>query len=85
MELVSIVINYTIIFYFYENLMYFLIGNLIAGFYSAIVLIGNHEREKRYPEQIDVSFIDHQIITSRNYNEVNFFWLIMMGGMQFQT
>lgn len=44
LELVFITINYAIIFYNYENLPYFLIGNLLGGFYSAFVLIGNHER-----------------------------------------
>ncbi len=44
MELAAIGINYIIIFYNYQNLLYFLIGNLIGGFYSAFVLIGNHEK-----------------------------------------
>lgn len=43
-ELVAISINYMIIFYNYQNLLYFVLGNLIGGFYSAFVLIGNHER-----------------------------------------
>ena len=29
--------------------------------------------------------MDHQIITCRNYRETNIFWLILMGGMQYQT
>lgn len=32
-----------------------------------------------------MSFIDHQIITCRNYREESLFWLLLMGGMQFQT
>jgi len=32
-----------------------------------------------------MNFIDHQIITCRNYKEENLFWLLLMGGMQFQT
>lgn len=44
LEIVSISINYFIIFYNYQNLPYFLLGNLLGGFYSAFVLIGNHER-----------------------------------------
>ena len=48
MELAAISINYAILCYNYQNLLYFLIGNLIGGFYSALVLIGNHEREHRY-------------------------------------
>ncbi len=67
MELAGIIVNYMIIFYNYDNLLYFLLGNLFGGFYSAFVLIGNHEREVRYDENIKHSFIDHQIITSRNY------------------
>jgi fatty acid desaturase len=30
-------------------------------------------------------FMDHQICTSRNYKEENFFWLLIMGGMQYQA
>lgn len=29
--------------------------------------------------------MDHQICTSRNYKEENFFWLLLMGGMQYQA
>lgn len=57
----------------------------MAGFYSAFVLIGNHEKEHRYNEKIKSSFFEHQLITCRNYHETNFFWLIMMGGMQYQV
>lgn len=32
-----------------------------------------------------MSFIDHQVITCRNYPQENFWWLMLMGGMQFQT
>lgn len=84
-ELVAISINYMIVFYNYQNLLYFVLGNLIGGFYSAFVLIGNHEREHAYKGQINHSFIDHQVVTCRNYEQTNFFWLILMGGMQFQT
>ena len=83
--MVCMTINYSILFYNYENILYFLLGNLIAGLYSAFVLIGNHEREHRYDDQIKHSFIDHQIVSSRNYRQTNFFWLILMGGMQFQA
>jgi len=48
MELIAISINYAIIFYNYQNLLYFGLGNLLGGFYSAFVLIGNHEREHKY-------------------------------------
>ena len=77
--------NYLVLFYFYDNLLYFVLGGLIGGFFSAFVLIGNHEREKRYKDTIDSSFIDHQVITCRNYEETSFFWLVLMGGMQYQT
>jgi fatty acid desaturase len=85
MEIVGIAINYMIIFYNYQNLVYFLVGNLVGGLYSAFVLVGNHEREVRYDEKIKHSFVDHQIVTCRNYEHTNFFWLILMGGMQFQA
>jgi len=85
MEIGFIAINYFIIFYNYQNLLYFTLGNLLGGFYSAFVLIGNHEREHSYNEKIQHNFIDHQIITCRNYEQSNFFWLILMGGMQFQA
>jgi fatty acid desaturase len=62
-----------------------LVGELVSGFFSANVLIGNHEREKRYPDKVEASFIDHQVITCRNYRESNWIWVFLMGGMQFQT
>lgn len=85
LDIFNILLNYALLFYCRENFIYFILGELIAGFYSAFVLIGNHEREKRYPEKIEASFMDHQIITCRNYRETNIFWLILMGGMQYQT
>jgi fatty acid desaturase len=80
-----ILLNYACLAIWHHNIINWVIGALIAGFYSAFVLIGNHEREKRYAEKPDVSFIDHQIVTCRNYREENLFWLLLMGGMQFQT
>ena len=80
-----IAVNYVVLFYFYENLPYFIIGGLIGGMFSAFVLVGNHEREKRYKSKIDVSFIEHQVNTSRDYEETGFFWLVIMGGMQYQA
>jgi len=58
---------------------------LISGFYTAFVLVGNHENEVRYKENPQMSFIDHQIKTCRNYEYENLFWLLLMGGMQYQT
>ena len=64
----------------------FLVGMLIGGFYSAFVLIGNHERETRISTHLEgQTFADHQITTCRNYNTKGFWWLMMMGGMQYQT
>ena len=80
-----ILLNYASLIYFNANFIYWIIGSLIAGFYSAYVLIGNHEREVRYPENPHKSFIDHQIETCRNYKQENLFWLLLMGGMQYQT
>lgn len=77
--------NYACLALWPHNILNWLIGELISGLYSAFVLIGNHEREKRYAEKPDVPFIDHQVLTCRNYREENLFWLLLMGGMQFQT
>lgn len=84
-DIVLISLNYSLIFYCRQNLIYFILGQLLAGFFSANVLIGNHEREKRYNEKINANFFEHQIITCRNYRENNWFWLVLMGGMQYQT
>ena len=80
-----IIFNYACLAFWYENILNWVIAQLLSAFYSAYVLIGNHEREKRYAKKPDVSFIDHQIQTSRNYREDNIFWLLLMGGMQYQT
>lgn len=80
-----ILLNYASLIYWSQNILYWVIAELLAGFYSAFVLIGNHEREKRYEQNLDVPFVDHQILTCRNYREENLFWLLLMGGMQFQT
>lgn len=42
LDIVNIMINYSLLFYCRENLIYFFIGQLIGGFFSANVLIGNH-------------------------------------------
>lgn len=85
MDVALILLNYACLLFWSHNIFNWLIGELIAGFYAAFVLIGNHEREKRYADKPDVPFIDHQILTCRNYREDNLFWLLLMGGMQFQT
>ena len=38
----NIMLNWALIFYCRDNLIYFFLGQLLAGFYSAYVLIGNH-------------------------------------------
>lgn len=48
LDIFNLCLNYTLLVYCRKNLIYFVIGELIAGFYSAFVLIGNHERERRY-------------------------------------
>jgi acyl-lipid Delta6-acetylenase / acyl-lipid (9-3)-desaturase len=85
LDVALICVNYSFLAFWHHNILNWLIGQLLGGFYAAFVLIGNHEREKRYAEKPDVPFIDHQIITSRNYREDNLFWLLLMGGMQFQA
>jgi fatty acid desaturase len=77
------IVNYWVLSF--ANIWLFVIGELIGGFYSAFVLIGNHEREHKFPSTVKMTFIDHQIITCRNYEKFGIFWLIMMGGMQYQT
>jgi hypothetical protein len=59
--------NYVILLLNKKNIVYFVVGELMAGFFAANVLIGNHEREKRFPGRIDATFMDHQIVTCRNY------------------
>jgi acyl-lipid Delta6-acetylenase / acyl-lipid (9-3)-desaturase len=78
-------INYASLYFIRANFLYFIIGSLIAGFYSAYVLIGNHEREIRFADNPQMPYIDHQIATCRNYTHENLFWLLLMGGMQYQT
>lgn len=70
---------------FRANIVYFILGELIAGFYSAVILIGNHEKEIRFAENPKMDFIDHQVKTCRNYEYESLFWLLLMGGMQYQT
>lgn len=48
-DIILIALNYALLLYCRKNLIYFIIGELLVGFFSANVLIGNHEREKRYP------------------------------------
>ena len=80
-----ILINYSLL-YLSGHWLQFVVGMLIGGFYSAHVLIGNHERETRINTHLEgQTFVDHQICTCRNYNTKGFWWLMMMGGMQYQT
>jgi hypothetical protein len=44
LDLFFFMINYALILSRPQNLIYFVIGELISGFYTAFVLIGNHER-----------------------------------------
>ena len=48
LDIAMITLNYALLIYCRKNLIYFFLGELIAGFFSANILIGNHEREKRY-------------------------------------
>ena len=85
MDVTFILTNYVSLYVFNSNILYFIIGSLIAGFYSAYVLIGNHEKEIRFADNPNMPFIDHQISTCRDYKHENLFWLLLMGGMQYQT
>lgn len=84
-DVALILVNYSCLFIWPHNILNWVLGQLLGGFYAAFVLIGNHEREKRFAEKPDVPYIDHQIQTSRNYPEDNLFWVLLMGGMQFQA
>jgi fatty acid desaturase len=69
----------------HQSLTVIIIANLISGFFTAVVLVGNHEKEKIFTDRIGMPFLEHQIIASRNYDYNGLFWLMMMGGMQYQT
>lgn len=66
-DLLLLGLNYASLIYWHENILCFLVGLLIAGFYSAFILIGNHERETTFAENPNMPFVDHQIATSRDY------------------
>ncbi|CAD8118208.1 unnamed protein product [Paramecium sonneborni] len=70
---------------FQQKIWIYFIAQYIAGFFSACILIGNHEREYKFFNKIDKPFIEHQIITSRNYDWTDWLSNLLMGGMQFQT
>lgn len=67
------------------NFHYYIIATLVGGLYSAFLLTGNHERETKFDEKITLSFMDHQLSVCRDYWHTNFFWLLIMGGMQYQA
>jgi fatty acid desaturase len=82
-DLVCMSINYY--FISRQKIIYFVLGVLVGGFYSANLLLANHEREKRYNNEIREEFVDHQLVTCRNFPYEGLFWLTLMGGMQYQT
>ena len=82
-ELGLLLVNYW--FLSFQSIWMFVVGVMIGGFYSAFVLIGNHEREVRFPGTVKLTFMEHQITTCRNYTQRSLVWLMLMGGMQFQT
>jgi hypothetical protein len=45
-DILCMIINYLLIYR--QKIIYFIVALLIGGFYSANLLLGNHEREKRY-------------------------------------
>ena len=58
-ELVMIFAHYYLL---YKQKVAFLgLGLLIAGFYIATIVFGNHEREKRYKTGFMNSFLQHQL------------------------
>jgi len=54
---------------------------LISGFCTAVVLVGNHEKEHIFTDKIDVPFFKHMIITTRDYPHEGFLSMIFIGGM----
>lgn len=82
-EIALLIVNYWILSF--SSLWMFFVGELVGGFYSAFVLIGNHEREEKFPGTVNLTFLDHQITSCRNYNKQGLIWLVLMGGMQYQT
>ena len=68
---------------FNSNWYCFIISELLAGFFCASILIGNHENERKFENKIDLEFFEHQIAATRNYEFHSTFWLTIMGGMQY--
>jgi fatty acid desaturase len=82
-ELGVILLGYLILLR--QNPVPLLLGQLVFGYYTSCVLIGNHEREVRFEGPWGLNFIEHQLVTSRDYEQEGWFWLLMMGGMQYQA
>ncbi|KAL4508259.1 hypothetical protein ABPG72_003563 [Tetrahymena utriculariae] len=70
---------------FNQNFYIVILSELIAGFFSASILVGNHENEMKFERRITLPFFEHQIAASRNYAFHDIFSLLIMGGMQYQT
>ncbi|KRX05652.1 Cytochrome b5-like heme/steroid binding domain [Pseudocohnilembus persalinus] len=70
------------IFYFQQNIIIFLLAQYVAGFFSAHILIGNHEKEKNFEGKHGLDFIRHQLVTARDYDYHGLIWLCYMGGKQ---
>jgi fatty acid desaturase len=68
-----------------KNSIYFLIGELIIGFFATFIFLGNHEDLKKYPDSVKESFLNHQLFSCKNYNQNGWFWLIIMGGVNYHT
>lgn len=78
-NIIKIVIHWYLMSH--QSLWIILLGNLIAGHVTAVVLVGNHERERIFEGKINMNFIRHQIEATRNYHQQNFLWLMLFGGM----
>lgn len=44
-----------------------LVANLISGFFTALILVANHENERIFEKRVDLPFFEHQIAASTNY------------------
>lgn len=72
-----------LIFPFTKALLLFFVVNFSIGFYLSNVFAPNHKGMPQLPKDIKISFLEHQIMTSRN---INSHWLtdIIFIGLNYQ-
>ena len=89
-EMILLVISFSIWFVFPfiffslpKSLIIFLVVNLSTGFYLLNVFAPNHKGMPQYAKDVKVSFMEQQIMTSRNIYG-NFFTDIVYMGLNYQ-